>query len=231
MKINDLHTWAVSPKEAVRIQFSLAEKIVFSKYTKRIKFVAGVDLSFDKSSNNLFAAVLVLRLPQFEIVESRTCVAQSVFPYIPGLLSFREIPPLITCFEKLSLIPDLIICDGQGYAHPRRLGLACHLGLLLELPTIGCAKSRLVGEAEEPGKERGMRSDLWDKEEKIGYVLRTKTNVKPLYVSAGHLITADDAVRVVLKCTNSYRLPEPKRQAHIVVNKVRKEYPEGTFPG
>lgn len=231
MKINDLHTWAVSPKEAVRIQSSLAEKIVFSKYTKRIKFVAGVDLSFDKSSNNLFAAVLVLRLPQFEIVESRTCVAQSVFPYIPGLLSFREIPPLITCFEKLSLIPDLIICDGQGYAHPRRLGLACHLGLLLELPTIGCAKSRLVGEAEEPGKERGMRSDLWDKEEKIGYVLRTKTNVKPLYVSAGHLITADDAVRVVLKCTNSYRLPEPTRQAHIVVNKVRKEHPEGTFPG
>ncbi len=223
LKINQLHDWNVSPKEAVNIQKSLADKILIRSAPAHPNYIAGADISYNRRSDYFFAAVVILDYSTLETVEIQTASGVSTFPYIPGLLSFREIPLLIKCFEKISIIPDVIMCDSQGYAHPRRFGLACHLGLLLNLPTIGCAKSRLIGEGKLPEIRKGNYTELIDKNEIIGAILRSKDNTNPLFISPGHLINISKSVEIVLQSCVRYRIPEPTRLAHIEVNRVRVE--------
>jgi deoxyribonuclease V len=190
---------------------------------RRLRRVAGADVSYDRGSPVLFAAVVVLDPATWEVIESAGVESRARFPYVPGYLSFREIPPLLDAFAKLSEPPDLVVADGQGRAHPRRFGLASHLGVLLDLPTIGCAKSRLVGEHREPGSRRGASTQLRDGGEVIGTVLRTQDGVKPVYVSVGHRVTLAAARRAVLALAPRHRLPEPIRAAHAEVNRLRRE--------
>jgi deoxyribonuclease V len=214
MRIANLPVMTTDIAEAKKIQLALAGNIIRSGKVSGVRYVAGVDISVNRWKRTGTAAVVVLHYPSLEIAEVQTYSAPVAFPYVPGLLSFREIPLLIPAFEKLKIVPDLILVDGQGVAHPRRIGIASHLGLLLGIPTIGCAKSRLIGESKKPGPDRGSFCDLTDGDEVIGAVLRTKDNVKPLYVSTGHMINLKSAVTRVLDCGNGYRLPEPTRLAH-----------------
>ena len=197
----------------------------------RLRRVAGADVSYDRGSPVLFAAVVVLEPATLEVIETVGVEARARFPYVPGYLSFREIPPLLEVFARLSAPPDLVVCDGQGRAHPRRFGLASHLGVLLDLPTIGCAKSRLVGEHREPGPRRGASTRLRHEGEVIGTVLRTQDGVKPVYVSVGHRVTLDAAQRQVLALAPRHRLPEPVRAAHAEVNRLRRECAGGAGAG
>jgi deoxyribonuclease V len=193
----------------------------FTPLRKNPKVLAGIDCAFSKDAQRILAAIVVLRLPDFAAVETASAVRKVTFPYIPGLLSFREAPVCIAAARKLRVRPDVFIIDGQGIAHPRRLGLAAHLGLFLDRPTIGCAKSRLTGEYDEPPSEKGAYTLLTDKSEEIGAVVRTRTNVKPVFVSVGNKCVLQDAVRVVLACAAKYRLPEPTRLAHQKVGKLK----------
>jgi deoxyribonuclease V len=181
-----------------------------------------MDVSYDKRSPWLFAAVVVIRLPGFHVVETAGVRAQARFPYVPGLLSFRESPAGLEAWEKLRTRPDCLICDGHGYAHPRRFGFACHFGLLVDLPTIGLAKSVLVGRFDPPGAARGSATDLTDAGEVIGAAVRTREGAEPVFVSVGHRIDLPRAVATVLACTAGYRLPEPARRAHALVNRLRE---------
>ena len=214
MKLRDLHPWDVSPKEAIAIQKRLAAQVVREDEPQEVRRVAGVDISVDRARGVGTGAVVVLSYPDLEIAEVEVAQAPLTFPYVPGLLSFREVPVLRAAFERLSGAIDLLLVDGQGRAHPRRFGLACHLGLLLDVPAIGCAKSRLLGEHDAPDEAAGSRADLIDRGELIGGVLRTRTGVKPLFVSLGHRIGLAEAEEWVLRCCRSYRLPEPTRLAH-----------------
>jgi deoxyribonuclease V len=216
------HRWDLKPKEAVQLQRELASKVRISGLRKKPKTVCGVDVASTSSGGKLIAAAVLMTYPGLEVIETAVSVGKANFPYVPGLLSFRECPVVISAVEKLSHRLDVMLVDGQGYAHPRRLGLASHLGLVLNCPTIGCAKSRLVGEHEEPDRERGSRVKLTDNDEIIGYVLRTRTDVKPLYISVGHKINLNRAANIVLGCCTKYRLPEPTRQAHILVTSLRR---------
>lgn len=180
---------------------------------RAVRLVAGCDVAFDNARHTALAALVVLAYPSLEEVERVTFESPITFPYVPGLLSFREVPALLPAFEQLRRSPDLLMVDGHGYAHPRRFGLACHLGLLLDLPAIGVAKSRFIGEHGPVGAERGARADLVDDGEVIGSLLRTREGVKPLYVSVGHRISLVAAERWVLRCARGYRLPEPTRRA------------------
>ena len=216
-----LHSWNLSYSRAREVQADLACKVEFTPLKKGPKLIAGIDCAFSKDGERIFAAVIVLRLPQFELVEMVNAARKVTFPYIPGLLSFREAPVCIAAVEKLQNQPDLFIIDGQGIAHPRRLGLAAHLGLFLDQPTIGCAKSRLTGTYEEPPLEKGSYCLLKDEKRKqksqpetIGAVVRTRSNVKPVFVSVGHKCLLEDAVRVVRDCSVKYRQPEPTPLAH-----------------
>jgi deoxyribonuclease V len=213
MELLDLHPWGVTPKEAVAIQRQLAGRVVRSGGPKRVRRVAGADCSIDRLRGRAIGAVVVLSYPALDVVEVAVAETPIAFPYVPGLLSFREVPILREAFRKVSGPIDLLLVDGQGYAHPRRLGLACHLGLLLDLPTIGCAKSRLVGEHETPAEAFGSHADLRDHGELIGSVLRTRDGVRSLYISAGHKIGLRQAERWVLRCCRGFRLPEPTRLA------------------
>ncbi|MFC1557509.1 deoxyribonuclease V [candidate division KSB1 bacterium] len=224
MNIQRLHPWNVTPKEAVKIQSELASQVSTQSTGMPVASVAGADISYDRSSDTLFVAVLVYEFPSMKILEKLSAVKKSSFPYVPGLLSFREIPPLIDCFARLRIIPDLLLCDAQGIAHPRRFGLASHLGLLTGIPSIGCAKSRLIGEELPPGEGKGCWASLRDRGEEIGRIVRTRDRVKPVYVSVGHMIDIDTAVKLVLDCCHGYRLPEPTRLAHLEVNTLRREY-------
>jgi deoxyribonuclease V len=223
-----LHSWNLSYSRAREVQAELACKVEFTRLKKSLKLIAGIDCAFSRDGERIFAVVVVLRPPQFELVETVSASRKVTFPYIPGLLSFREAPVCIAAVEKLQNQPDLFMIDGQGIAHPRRLGLAAHLGLFLDQPTIGCAKSRLTGTYEEPPLEKGTYRLLKDKKRKqntqseiIGAVVRTRTNVKPVFVSVGHKCLLEDAVRVVLDCAVGYRLPEPTRLAHQAVSKLK----------
>jgi deoxyribonuclease V len=198
---------------------------------RRLRRVAGADVSYDRGSPVLFAAVVVLDPASFAVIESAGVESRARFPYVPGYLSFREIPPLLEAFAKLAARPDLVVCDGQGRAHPRRFGLASHLGVLLDLPTIGCAKSRLVGEHREPGLSRGASAALRHEGEVIGTVLRTQDGVKPVYVSVGHRVTLAAARRTILALAPRHRLPEPVRAAHAEVNRLRRERAGGAGAG
>ena len=211
----------MSYEEAVAIQNGLRSKVSFSPPRRRIATVAGADVSFGKGSDRLFAAIVVLALPSFDVVEFAVAEDVARFPYIPGLLSFREAPIVARAYEKLSRKPDVLMCDGQGVAHPRGLGLASHLGLLFDVPSIGCAKSRLCGAHDEPGPDVGDYAPLKLKGRTIGAVLRTRESVKPVYVSVGHMMNLREAIRLTLRCGAGYRIPEPTRAAHHLVNDVR----------
>ena len=220
--VKQLHKWDVSYEEAVAIQDGLRSKVSFSPPGRKARTVAGADVSFERRGDTLFAAVVVLELPSFEVVEFAVAEGEAIFPYIPGLLSFREAPVVALAYEKLSCKPDVLMCDGQGVAHPRGLGLASHLGLLLDIPTIGCAKSRLCGAHDEPGPDVGDYASLKLKGRTIGAVLRTRKNVKPVYVSVGHMMNLQRALELTLRCGAGYRIPEPTRAAHHLVNDARR---------
>jgi deoxyribonuclease V len=210
-----LHSWDLSPSQAIALQKELARDIIASGEVNSVRLVGGADISVLRGSRTARAAIVVLSYPELEIVEVETVVAELGFPYIPGLLSFRETPVVLELFSKLSNNPDLLFVDGQGIAHPRRLGIASHIGLWLDRPTIGCAKSRLCGEHVEVGHEAGSVAELTHQGEVIGTVLRTRAGSKPLYISPGHKISLQNSVRWVLACTRGYRLPEPSRLAHL----------------
>lgn len=212
MQYRALHSWDVTPEEARRLQNGLRTQVVKTDRFGKINTVAGVDIGFKKDIAR--ASVVVLSFPGLQVVDSVVTESPVRFPYVPGLLSFREIPPLLTAFTQLQTEPDLIIVDGQGIAHPRRFGLASHLGLILDKPTIGCAKSRLWGRYEEPETEQGSYTYLMDKDEVIGAVVRTRKNVKVVYISIGHRISLDSARTLTLACCRGYRLPETTRYAH-----------------
>ncbi len=221
MQTKMLHSWNLSYSQAIALQKHLSEKVQLVQLGNQPKTIAGIDCAFSKDGKRIVAAAVVLELPHLELVETTTASRKVSFPYVPGLLSFREAPVCIAAVEKLAKQPDIFIIDGQGIAHPRRLGLAAHLGLFFDKPTIGCAKSRLIGTFTEPPHEKGTYSLLKDKDETIGAVVRTRINVKPVFVSVGNKCLLKDAIEITLACTTRYRLPEPTRLAHQVVSKLR----------
>jgi len=223
MKIRYLHLWDATPAQAGRLQKQLSGRVRLEPLAHWPKLAAGLDCAFSPDKKYIAAAAVLLRLEDFEVVETTSAVLPVQFPYIPGLLSFREAPVCIAAVEKLRRRPDVFLVDGQGLAHPRRLGLACHLGLFLDLPTIGCAKSRLIGQYENLPIQKGASAPLTDKGEIIGSVVRTRTDVKPLFISPGHRITFEQAVEVVLACCTKYRLPEPTRLAHQFVGRLKHQ--------
>jgi deoxyribonuclease V len=218
VRVRKLHDWPESTTEAIELQRQLASQIMRCGQAANPRFVAGTDISVDRKQGKATAAVVVLDYPGMKPVEIQLAGGALDYPYVPGLLSFRELPLMLAAFQKLSITPDLVLVDGQGIAHPRRLGLAAHLGLFLDMPTIGCAKSRLLGKHEIPGDEPGDFVWLLDGGEVIGVVLRTKYRVKPLYISVGHKISLNEAIRLVLMSARGYRLPEPTRLAHLAAD-------------
>ncbi|MCX7816777.1 MAG: deoxyribonuclease V [Syntrophales bacterium] len=225
ISIRHLHEWELDIKKAREIQKQLRSQLILTdeNFPQRPCLVAGADVSYSRESEKLYAAVVVLSYEDMKISEEAYASGSVTFPYIPGLLSFREGPILLQAFAKLKEVPDVVLLDGQGIAHPRGLGLASHIGLFLDLPTIGCAKSRLLGECGEVGSNVGDQTPLYYEGQVVGTALRTKKNVKPIYVSPGHRISLTKACQIVLDTCRGYRIPEPLRQAHILVNRLRTE--------
>ena len=223
-KYEKLHDWNLTPREAVELQKSLRERVRIEPLKKKIETIAGADISFNKFSPVVYAGLVVMRLPSLEVVEEAGVVSETKFPYVPGLLSFRESPSVLEAWSKLKTEPDAVMFDGQGIAHPRRVGIASHVGLIINRPTLGCAKSVLVGKYEEPGEERGSWSELVDPKngETVGAALRTKTRTQPIFVSPGHLIDLVGAIKLTLAADGGYRQPEPTRRAHLLVNALRR---------
>lgn len=209
-----IHDWQLSPKDAIRLQQQLAKQVRLADDFGTINLVAGVDVGFEDEGRVTRAAVAVLEFPALELEEVAIGRCKTRFPYVPGLLSFRELPAVLKALEKLQSVPDILLCDGQGVAHPRRFGIASHLGLICNLPSIGIGKSRLLGTHAPVPDERGAWQPLYDKSETIGAVLRTRKGVKPIYVSPGHRISLSSAIEYVMACTTRYKLPETTRQAH-----------------
>jgi len=209
-----LHPWRVSFHEAVAIQESLRERLALQPLDRPVRLIAGADVAYARSTHCMYAAVVVVRLPELDVVERCGVRRAATFPYIPGLLSFREIPALAAAFARLSSRPDLLMFDAQGFAHPRRFGLACHAGVLFGTPSIGCAKTRLIGEHAAVARSRGSVAPLIDRGDEIGAVVRTREGVKPVYVSPGHLVDIPSAIELVMRSTGRFRLPEPVRLAH-----------------
>jgi deoxyribonuclease V len=207
-------TWPTHVPEARAMQLRLREQVITVKDIDEVQYVAGVDVGFEERGKITRAAVGVLRFPQLELHEKSVVRVATRFPYVPGYLSFRELPGVLEAMARLRTRPHLILCDGQGIAHPRRFGIACHLGVLTGLPTIGVAKSRLVGEHTEPALSKGAWEPLINKREVIGAVLRTRDNVKPLFISIGHRVDLPTAIDFVSACTTRFRLPETTRWAH-----------------
>ncbi len=223
VKVKSLHGWQLSTSQAKEIQNRLSGQVSRQNEVDSPRYIAGVDISVGRFSKMASGAVVVLEHPGMTVVETQVARGELDFPYIPGFLSFREMPLAIAAFEMLGILPDLVIVDGQGIAHPRRLGLASHLGLFLDIPTIGCAKSLLCGSHNEPANEPGNYAEILDGDEVIGAVLRTKPNVKPVYVSIGHKIDLENAIRWVLESCRGYRLPEPTRHAHQAAGTAMKQ--------
>jgi deoxyribonuclease V len=230
MRVEELHGFDLSPAEARRLQGELASRVVAGPGLDLggVRYVAGADVSTEE--DRAFATVAVLDFPGLSVVEVQGFEAPLEFPYVPGLLAFREIPSVVGALKKVETAVDVVILDAQGLAHPRRMGLASHIGLFLDVPTVGCAKSLLVGKFEEPGPERGSATDLVHRGEVVGKVVRTRERVSPVYVSVGNRIDLSSAVELVLACCAKYRLPEPTRQAHNAANRLRRgEEPEGSL--
>ncbi len=213
--MTELHNWELSIAQAIDLQQKLAAQVSRSSRVNTPHFIAGVDISVEKAEGMATGAVVVLSYPELRVVEIEVAHGRLDFPYVPGLLSFRESPLTLEACERLSITPDLILVDGQGVAHPRRFGLASHLGLFLDRPTIGCAKSLLCGRHDAPGVEPGGYAEVIDRGETIGAALRTRLGVKPVYVSIGHMVDLETAIHWVLECCHGYRLPEPTRLAHL----------------
>ena len=210
-----LHEWKLTPEQAIALQRELAGRIILEDRLGEVRHVAGVDMAINEENERAHAAVVLLTYPELEVVERHIYEEPLRMPYIPGLLSFREAPCVLGAFRKLRQSPDLVMVDGQGIAHPRRIGIAAHLGLWLELPTIGCAKSILTGTYDKAalGEEAGSYVPLTHKKEVIGAVVRTRTRVNPMIISPGHLISLETSIKYVLACSKGYRLPEPTRLA------------------
>lgn len=219
MKIKHLHDWNLNSKDAIALQMSLAHRLISDTPIDidSVKTVAGVDVSVKNNVSQ--AAVVVMNYPDLEIIETVRAQQPTSYPYVPGLLTFREGPVLVDAFEQLENEPDVFIFDGMGQIHPRKIGIAAHLGLWLEKPTIGCGKTHFIGDYDTPAMEKGSYSDLMYKGEQLGVVLRTRTNVKPVYISVGHMADLNTAVSLTMECTPQYRLPRPTRQAHIAAGK------------
>jgi deoxyribonuclease V len=222
MNFPTLHAWNLTPTAAVALQKELAGRVRSDVPLQSCNLIAGADCSYNRFSTTIYAGVVVLRADDLRVVERQGAVGETTFPYVPGLLTFREAPTLLQAFAKLEHVPDLVVCDGQGVAHPRRIGFVSHVGLWLNVPCVGCAKTRLVGSFTEPDREAGSSTPLFDRGDVIGRVVRSKTGVKPLFVSSGHLIDIHSAVRWVLATTRKYRVPEPTRLAHHYVNALRR---------
>jgi deoxyribonuclease V len=214
MKIYQRHEWSLSTEQAIAIQEQLSNEVITEDELKQnIEYVAGVDMGFEENGTVSRAAVAVLSYPDLQIIETSIAYRPTTFPYIPGFLSFREVPAVLDALSKLKTTPDIILCDGQGIAHPRRFGIACHLGILIDIPTIGVAKSLLVGKHEPLPEAKGSWQPLIYKRETVGAVVRTRMGVKPVYVSPGHRISLPTAIEYALCCTTKYRLPETTRVA------------------
>jgi deoxyribonuclease V len=224
MRITRRHPLDVSVAEARACQERLREEVRQEAGLKiaEVKRVAGTDISYLRERRLALGAAVLMDYPGLDVLEVATAVVEVGFPYVPGLLSFRELPALLPALEALGRKPDLIFADGQGVAHPRGIGLASHLGVLAGVPTIGCAKSRLVGEADEPGAEVGDWTPLIYKGKTVGAVLRTRRGVKPLYISVGHLIDLPTSLEMVLACLRGVRLPEPQRRAHLAAEELKR---------
>ena len=233
MKALHLHSWDVTPAEARNIQVQLRHRMVREDRIPKIEHVAGADIAFElhgrgswrSGQGRAIAGVVVYRFPEMVEVERASSIQPLTFPYVPGLLSFREIPALLAAFESLRVSPDLIFCDAQGYAHPRRFGLACHLGVLLDVPSIGVAKSLLIGQCKDPARRAGSTAALLDPAsgEHIGAALRTATGVKPVYVSQGHRISLERAIELTLAVSDGFRIPRPTRDADRFVNEISRQ--------
>ncbi len=211
----------ISPREAVALQKEWREQVKIAPLEIAPKTIAGADISFNKFSDVVYAGIVVLSFPSLEVIEEAGVETRTTFPYIPGLLSFRELPALLEAWEKLATKPDVLVLDGHGIAHPRRFGIACHAGTTLDVPTLGCGKSVLVGKFDLPDETRGSSSPMIDKSETIGAALRTKNRVSPVYVSPGHKMDLGSTVDLMLACDGGYRVPEPTRRAHLFVNRLR----------
>lgn len=219
------HSWLVTPRQAVEIQRELASRARSVKPRRRLRFVAGVDAAFtpkDAADPRCFAAAVVWDLGRERVIEERVATRKLAFPYVPGLLTFREAPAVLAALRKIRAPVDAVMCDGHGLAHPRRFGLACHVGVICGAPTIGCAKSPLVGEHRVVGERRGSRAALIHEDEVIGTVLRTRSRVRPVFVSIGHNVDLPTAERITLECALRFRLPEPTRLADRLVARVRR---------
>lgn len=214
MQLAYRHSWQVTPKQAVVIQNRLRSEVITCDQFHAINTVAGVDVGFENNGKITRAAIAVLTFPLLEIQTVSIARCDTSFPYVPGLLSFRELPAVLKALSKSSVIPDLFLCDGQGYSHPRRFGIACHLGVLTDIPSIGVGKTRLIGDHKVVPNRRGAWQPLLDDQEIIGAVVRTRINVKPVYISIGHRVSLETAINFVMQCTTRYRLPETTRQAH-----------------
>jgi deoxyribonuclease V len=215
MKIQRLHPWQVTLKEAIEIQLALQRNFCLGDSAREVRLVAGADASFSRQFDRVYGAVCVFSFPDLNLVEQRTATCQLKFPYVPGLLTFCEAPALLECFENIKNIPDVIIFDGQGIMHPRRMGIATHLGILLNSSSIGCAKTHLYGEFTFPAHAKGAYTYVRDEEHSvIGACLRTRAHVKPIFVSVGNKLDLNHAIDIILQCTPKYRIPEPLRFAH-----------------
>lgn len=223
MRIAHLHDWPTSPAEAIALQRALADRVRFRPLPALPARIAGLDAAFSRDGREVIAGVVLWDRRRREVIEWHVARVPCAFPYVPGLLSFRETPALLAALGRLHAGPEALICDAHGLAHPRRFGLACHVGLWTGLPTVGCAKSRLCGQHSEPARRRGSRRALRDRGERIGTVLRTREAVRCVYVSPGHLCDHASAVRLVLSCATGYRLPEPTRLADALVGRAKRE--------
>ncbi len=226
MKIEQRHDWCLTAEAATVIQQSLRNEIITTDQLGDVRYVAGVDVGFEAEGTITRAAVAVLRLEDLQLEDRAIARRPTTFPYIPGFLSFREVPAVLDALAKLATPPDLLLCDGQGIAHPRRFGIACHLGLLTNLPAIGVAKSLLVGHHGELPNERGSWVPLTHKGEIVGVALRTRPGTKPVYISPGHRISLKTAIDYVMRCTTKYRLPETTRYAHKFASGPAIDQPE-----
>jgi deoxyribonuclease V len=220
--VSQLHGWDLSPKEAVALQKTLAAQVRNEPLATRFKIIGAEDISYSRHSDTLVAVILTFRWPGLEQIESAYHVCRASFPYVPGLLAFREVPPLIGAYRKIRQKPEVLLCDGQGIAHPRKLGLAAHLGLYLGIPTVGCAKSRLCGEHQSPTLRKGFSKPLLLNGEEVGIVFCSRDGVKPIYISPGHLADVASSKRLISRCLRRYRIPEPLRLAHIEANRIRQ---------
>lgn len=214
----NLHRWDLPAPEATVLQQELAGQIRLERAVGSPRLIAGVDVAYAKDSDELVAGAVVIDLESLDVVDQAVVAQQAAYPYVPGLFSFREAPPILAVLERLSIEPDLIACDGHGYAHPQRFGLASHIGLLCEIPTIGCAKTHLIGTHDPVGPHRGDQTPLRDRDETIGAVLRTQTNIKPVFVSPGHLTDFEQSYELILQLAPEFRLPETTRQSDQLVS-------------